>query len=88
MFDAAILMTPCVFTLHGNERGCDDHGANIPSQQSGSTALILAAHHDNSDCVRLLLAAGANKNAKNYVRSMISLTLNFNYFYSGFLVMN
>jgi hypothetical protein len=51
-------------------RVCDCRGANMPNQQCGSTALILAAFHNNTDCVRLLVKAGADKNARNTVRSM------------------
>jgi hypothetical protein len=36
--------------------------------QDGWTALILAAEYDHADCVRLLLDAGADKNAKTRVR--------------------
>ena len=39
------------------------HGA-----QGGETALFSAAYYGNADCVRLLLAAGADKNAQDEVR--------------------
>ena len=35
--------------------------------QDGSTALILAARHGQGECVKALLAAGANKEAKGKV---------------------
>ncbi len=38
--------------------------------QDGDTALILAAQNDRIECVRLLLEAGAEKNAKNDVREI------------------
>ncbi len=38
------------------------------SAQIGSTALIFAAHNGRADCVRLLLDAGADKDAKDKVR--------------------
>ena len=37
--------------------------------QGGSTALICAAIKGRADCVRLLLDAGADKNAKDLVRA-------------------
>ncbi len=37
--------------------------------QDGYTALIWAAHNGRADCVRLLLDAGAEKNATNNVRA-------------------
>ena len=37
--------------------------------QDGYTALIFAAMHGRADCVRLLLDAGADKDAKNEVRA-------------------
>ena len=37
--------------------------------QDGDTALILAARHGRGGCVKVLLAAGANKDAKGYVSS-------------------
>ncbi len=37
--------------------------------QGGSTALILAACYDHEGCVKALLAAGANKDAKSNVSS-------------------
>ena len=36
--------------------------------QYGYTALIWAARNDHADCTRLLLDAGADKNAKDEVR--------------------
>ncbi len=36
--------------------------------QDGCTALLRAAESGHADCVRLLLDAGADKNAKNRVR--------------------
>ena len=41
--------------------------------QYGYTVLILAADHGHADCVRLLLDAGADKNAKGNVRRRRSL---------------
>ena len=43
--------------------------------QGGSTALIRAAHEGRTDCVRLLLEAGAEKDAQNYVRAIKCCTL-------------
>ncbi len=37
--------------------------------QCGDTALTRAAAKDHSDCLRLLLEAGADKDAKNEVRA-------------------
>lgn len=37
--------------------------------QKGNTALMVAAWEGRMDCVRLLLEAGAKKEAKNQVRS-------------------
>ena len=37
--------------------------------QFGCTALMLAAEKDHADCARLLLDAGADKNAKDEVRA-------------------
>ncbi len=39
------------------------------SSQDGYTALISAAAYGHADCVRLLIDAGANKEAKNGVRA-------------------
>jgi ankyrin repeat protein len=36
--------------------------------QSGRTALIIAVMHGHADCVRLLIDAGADKDAKDMVR--------------------
>ena len=38
--------------------------------QDGDTALIYAAFHGKTDCVRLLVDGGADKEAKNNVRDM------------------
>ena len=38
------------------------------SEQSEQTALILASWNGDAECVRLLLDAGADKNAKDRVR--------------------
>ena len=43
-------------------------GQYIFSSQTGSTALIQAAERGRADCVRLLLDAGADKNAHDKVR--------------------
>jgi ankyrin repeat protein len=37
--------------------------------QGGETALICAAYEGHIDCVRLLVEAGADKNAKSNVRA-------------------
>ncbi len=37
--------------------------------QRGNTALICAAENGHADCARLLLDAGADKNAKTNVRA-------------------
>ena len=42
---------------------------HIGRAQNGSTALIWAAEKGHSDCARLLLDAGADKNAKCNVRA-------------------
>ncbi len=39
--------------------------------QNGSTALIRAAHEGHTECVRLLLEAGAVKNTQNSVRVVV-----------------
>ena len=39
------------------------------AQMSGGTALIYAAHEGHADCARLLLDAGADKEAKDPVRA-------------------
>jgi ankyrin repeat protein len=39
--------------------------------QDGRTALIYAAIYTHADCARLLLDAGADKNAKNKVRYVV-----------------
>ncbi len=41
--------------------------------QGGNTALIWAAGHGRADCVRLLIDAGADKEAKDYVRRRLLL---------------
>ncbi len=43
--------------------------------QNGDTALNMAAHGGHTDCVRLLLESGANKDVKNNVRDMIFFSL-------------
>ncbi len=41
--------------------------------QCGDTALIYAAFHGRTDCVRVLAEAGADKEAKNNVRLHVTL---------------
>ena len=50
------------FTLGGGH-------ISAAAAQSGYTALIYAAHYGRADCARLLLDAGADKNAKANVRA-------------------
>ncbi len=38
--------------------------------QDGDTALICAAYHGKTDCVRLFVEVGVEKEAKNNVRDM------------------
>jgi hypothetical protein len=42
----------------------------VLQEQGGFTALMSAAHRGRTDCVRLLLDAGVDKNAKKNVRMM------------------
>jgi ankyrin repeat protein len=42
--------------------------------QDGDTALMRAAYSVNADCARLLIDAGADKEAKNKVRRLSLLT--------------
>ncbi len=44
-------------------------GSMLNAQVSGRTALIWAGYTGHADCARLLLNAGADKNAKNEVRA-------------------
>ena len=44
----------------------------IQLEQDGSTALIIAAANGHADCVRLLLDAGADANARDGVREAAS----------------
>jgi ankyrin repeat protein len=46
-------------------------------QRGGWTALIRAAMHGHADCVRLLLDAGADKEAKNDVRGRVIFRIIF-----------
>ncbi len=39
--------------------------------QGGNTALIWAGYKGHADCARLLLDAGADKNAKDKVRALV-----------------
>ncbi len=41
--------------------------------QEGWTALIFAARNGHAECLRLLIAAGADKNARTNVRSKVGL---------------
>ena len=41
----------------------------MAAAQHGMTALIWACYKGHADCARLLLDAGADKNAKNEVRA-------------------
>lgn len=49
--------------------GC---GSRIDFEQFLFTALIRAAQHGHADCVQLLLDAGADKEATNFVRGFIA----------------
>ena len=40
----------------------------MPNTQKGSTALIVAAERGHTECARLLVEGGADKDAKNNVR--------------------
>ncbi len=53
--------------------------------QNGFTALMWAAGNGHTDCVGLLLAAGANREAKNIVRrrSFFRLRLLIEFFLSA-----
>ena len=42
-------------------------GLVLPSAQDGETPLMEASHYGNLEVVRILLAAGAKKEAKNWV---------------------
>ena len=44
--------------------------------QKGTTALMAAATNDHDDCVRVLLAAGAEKDFRNLVRPLILVLTN------------
>ena len=50
-------------------------GGTQSSKQDGDTALTLAASNGHADCVRLLIDVGANKEAKDIVRTILSLHL-------------
>ena len=52
-----------VYGLHGVDGGMRAHWA-----QNGFTALMYAAREGHMDCVRLLLEAGADTEAKSSVR--------------------
>ena len=43
-------------------------GSGEPDSQYGDTALICAAYWGRAECVRLLIDAGADKDATNNVR--------------------
>ena len=43
----------------------------LPKVQGG-TALMMAAHQGHTDCVRLLVEAGADTEAKDFVRHVIN----------------
>ncbi len=47
--------------------------------QSGSTALIFAAQSGRTECVRVLVEAGADKDAKKIVRETVSINANSNF---------
>jgi ankyrin repeat protein len=49
--------------LNGADADCGESDS-----QRGTTALILAAVNGRADCARLLIDAGADKEAKNNVR--------------------
>ncbi len=48
--------------------------------QIGSTALMLAVENGHTKCVQLLLDRGANKEAKDRVRTRTNLKIQFAYF--------
>ena len=53
---------------------CGNGAASLLTQtcaQYGRTALIFATENGHAECVRLLLNYGADKNAKNNVRSSV-----------------
>jgi hypothetical protein len=52
---------------------CGGGGTLIHCAQEGFTALIAAAREGHSDCVRVLLDAGADKNATDKVRASAGL---------------
>ncbi len=45
----------------------------VGEAQDGSTALVLAAWHGYTECVRLLLESGADKEATDDVRCIIGV---------------
>jgi ankyrin repeat protein len=51
---------------------CHPHA--LTRTQSGCTALIYAAANGHADCARLLLDAGADKNAKDVVRDCFAVS--------------
>jgi hypothetical protein len=55
--------------------GADTCGRRLmaAAAQSGNTALILAGYKGHADCARLLLDAGADKNAVDNVRARAGL---------------
>ena len=53
------------------EAGGGSHFGGGGAAQFGSTALIYAARDGHADCARLLLDAGADKEAKNNVRARV-----------------
>jgi hypothetical protein len=56
--------------------GCRPGGTLFLYQtQDGWTALISAAQEGHTDCARLLVKAGANKEAKNNVRDVRTIYL-------------
>jgi ankyrin repeat protein len=63
-------LTLIYFCLH-LRRACAHVGGTLGRRraQNGSTALMFAAEKGHVDCVRLLLDAGADKEAKNEVRA-------------------
>ncbi len=50
--------------------------ANIINYQDQNTAMNRAAEGGHTDCVRLLVEAGADKEVKNSVRAMTSVSFN------------
>jgi hypothetical protein len=55
--------------LHVVAAAAATHGHTRSRAQNGWTALICAATNGHADCVRLLLDAGADKEAKDSVRA-------------------